>query len=150
MTDEERGMKSFNRNRLMKLRNWDQWDSAFDSQLEGHADAATLGEPVLRSSLGGDESNLLRIQWSNIVKDGGRRKARMCIDGSKRSAPWLRELASTYASCIETPCMRLFFALAALECMTVTIADSTNAYQQSPGPSVPCFLRIDDAYASCI
>jgi hypothetical protein len=41
--------------------------------------------------------------------------------------------------------MRLFFALAAVLSMPVCIGDTKNAYQQSPGPSVPCFLEIDEA-----
>jgi hypothetical protein len=42
--------------------------------------------------------------------------------------------------------MRLFFAVAAAKGMTITIADTTNAYQQSPPPTKKCYLMIDDAY----
>ena len=34
MTDEERNMTSFTRRGLKKLRNWADWDAAFDQQLE--------------------------------------------------------------------------------------------------------------------
>ena len=44
--------------------------------------------------------------------------------------------------------MRLFFALAAAEGLIITTADTSNAFQQSPPPSVQCDLEIDDAYAS--
>ena len=44
--------------------------------------------------------------------------------------------------------MRLFFALAASEGMTVLLGDTTNAYQQSPPPTEQCYLEIDDAYIS--
>jgi hypothetical protein len=44
--------------------------------------------------------------------------------------------------------MRLFFAIAAAKGLTVTVADTKNAYQQSPPPSKKCYLLIDDAYRS--
>ena len=44
--------------------------------------------------------------------------------------------------------MRLFFAVVAAKGMTITIADTTNAYQQSPPPTKKCYLMIDDAYRS--
>ena len=42
--------------------------------------------------------------------------------------------------------MKLFFALAAREGMTVTFADTTNAFQQSPPPLKPCYVAVDEAY----
>jgi hypothetical protein len=145
MTEEERALSRLTRRNLLKLSNWTTWDESFDSQLDAQAKCGALGEPIPRPP---HPAHVLRAQWVCAVKDDGQRKARICLDGSKRSAPWLRELASTYASCIETPCMRLFYALAAAESMIVTTADSTNAYQHSPPPSTACFLEIDDAYAS--
>ncbi len=70
------------------------------------------------------------------------------MDGSKRAAPWLREAVKTYASCIGQSSMKLFFAIVALMNKIVTIADTTNAFQQSPPPTKPCFLEIDEAYQS--
>jgi hypothetical protein len=149
MTPEERELKSFTRRNLQKLPNWDQWDEAFDAQLDAHRLAGAFEMPIPRPKpVDGRPSNILRIQWSNVVKADGIRKCRACIDGSKRSAPWLRDFAQTYASCIEQPCMRLFFALAAALGLLVTIADTTNAYQQSPPPTEKCYLEIDDAYRS--
>ena len=106
MTAEERKLKSFTCRNLQKLSNWASWDTTFDKQLDSHHDSGTTGEPVLRpKGINGRPANILRIQWSNLVEPDGVRKARACIDGSPRAAPWLREGASTYASCIEMPCM---------------------------------------------
>ena len=148
MTDEEKQLKHFTRRNLMRLANWKtDWEPAFDAQLDGHFESGALGHPIKRPAPTEDApANVLRLQWANVVKDTGKRKARACLDGSKRSAPWLRELASTYASCIEAPCMRLFFAMCAAKNFIVVTADTTNAFQQSPPPSVPCFVEIDDAY----
>ncbi len=44
--------------------------------------------------------------------------------------------------------MHLFFALCAGYNFCITTADTENSFQQSPGPTIPCFLEIDDAYAS--
>jgi hypothetical protein len=149
MTDEERKLTRFTRRNLKKLSNWPEWDAAFDAQLDAHYAAGALGLPVPRPSPTSDGFiNILRIIWSNVVKPDGKRKCRACIDGSRRAAPWLHLFAQTYASCIEQPCMRLFFALAAIHCLIITFGDTTNAFQQSPPPTRKCYLRIDDAYAS--
>jgi Reverse transcriptase (RNA-dependent DNA polymerase) len=42
--------------------------------------------------------------------------------------------------------MRLFFALSAVQGMTVYGADAANAFANSPPPSVPTYVAIDDAY----
>jgi len=152
MTDEERGLTKFTRTRLKRLANWPQWDAAFKKQLNQHYEAGTLGKPVLKSLVlhtapDGVRPTVLRFVWNNLVKADGTRKTRACCDGSARAAPWLRQFAQTYSSCIETPCMRMFFALSAAQNYVVTIADVQNAYQQSPGPKVPSFLHIDDAYS---
>lgn len=149
MIPEERLLQSFTRRNLQKLPNWSEWDAAFDAQLDAHFAAGALGLPVPRPPSTSDgPANVLRIQWSNVVKPNGKRKCRACIDGSKRAAPWLHQFAQTYASCIEQPCMRLFFALAATNGLIVTFADTANAFQQSPPPTRKCYLQIDDAYAS--
>ena len=152
MTDEERKLKSFTRRNLKKLSNWPEWQAAFMKQLDAHHDAGTLAAPVKRSEALQVFRELkvrpviLRFQWSNLVKPDGTRKSRACADGSKRAAPWLRAFGDTYASCIATPCMRMFFALIAAQNYTVTVADTSNAFQQSPPPAIPRFMEIDEAY----
>jgi hypothetical protein len=149
MTDEERKLTSFSRGRLKKLSNWSDWDAAHDDQLDNHFESGTIVKAVLRPvPVSGRPPNVLRVHWANAVKTDGRRKSRACLDGSKSSAPWLRDVAQTYASCIEQPCMRLFFALSAIHGCTVTIADTKNAFQQSPPPTEDCFLQIDEAIHS--
>ena len=44
--------------------------------------------------------------------------------------------------------MHLFFAIAAAKGLVITIADTKNAFQQSPPPTKQCYLEIDDAYHS--
>ena len=76
------------RRNLQRLENWDQWDAAFDAQLDDHNQAGVFGKPVLRSSLPTQQqSQICRFQWSNLVKASGKQKCCACLDGSPRSAP---------------------------------------------------------------
>jgi hypothetical protein len=135
----------------MKLPNWTKWDEAFDAQLDSHRESGVLAEPMPRSEargVNGKKPNILRVHWQNVVKTDGTQKCRACMDGFKQAAPWLHQFVQTYASCIEQPCMRLFFALSAALGLTIVFANTKNAYQQSPPPTEQCYLEIDDAYRS--
>ena len=119
----------------------------FNQQLDDHARAGVFGKPVERKGLPPEQQRqICRLQWTNVVKTSGKRKCRACVDGSSRAAPWLCQDVTTYASCIEQPGMKLFFALAAREGMSVTFADTTNAFQQSPPPIKDCYVAVDEAY----
>ena len=149
MTEEERQLKSFTRKNLMKLSNWPEWQAADDKQLDSHYTAGAIGKAVPRpvSDDPNTPSQVFRIVWARIVKATGVRKSRACLDGSKRAAPWLRALVQTYASCIELPCLRAFLAICATRGYYVAFGDVENAYQQSPPPTVDCFLEVDDTVA---
>jgi len=86
------------------------------------------------------------MHWTYSVKDDGTQKARVTMDGSRQAAPWLHEAVKMYASCINQSSMKLFFAVAAICNKIISIADMTNPFQQSPPPTKPCFLEINDAY----
>ena len=57
------------------------------------------------------------------VKVDGTRKSRACLDGSRRTAPWLCKRVQPYASCISQPCMRMCFALVAILGFIVAFAE---------------------------
>jgi hypothetical protein len=142
-TDEERALSSFTMRRLRRLSTWPLWRKALFKQLDDHSKVGVFGDPVDRPK----GAIVLRGHWANVIKTGSNiRKCRLCCDGSKRAVPGLRDFIQTYSSCIETPCMRLFFALAATEGLYVSGADCTNAYQQSPPPEIQTYLTIDDSY----
>ena len=86
---------------------------------------------------------ILRPLWSYCVKNDGRRRARLCCDGSPRAAPTLHKIIdNTFASALEHPVLRLFFALAAADNLLVYTGDAQDAYAHSPKPTVPTFLRL--------
>ena len=70
----------------------------------------------------------------------------MCCNGSKKAAPQLHAVASTWSSCVELPVQRIFLGIAADLGLTVYGGDATDAYAHSPAPS-DTYLAIDDAYA---
>ena len=145
MTEEEKALPAFTRPRLMKLSNWSEWQAADDKQLDQHFDAGTIGMAVPRPSNDPEKpSQVFRLHWARLVKASGVRKSRACLDGSKRAAPWLRMLVQTYSSCVELPCLRAFFAICATRGYYVCFGDVENAYQQSPPPTIDCYLEIDD------
>jgi hypothetical protein len=139
----ERALGSFTRRKLRNLDTWPLWKSAELKQLDGFADLAMYGEPCPRPP----DAIVLRQHWMYKIKSDGTRRARNCCDGSKRAAPELHRLSSTYSSCIEHPCMRLFMALSASLNMQILAADARDAYAHSSAPSVPTYVVIDDAYA---
>jgi hypothetical protein len=130
MTPEEQHLKKFTRANLMWLPNWSKWDKAFDAQLDNHRETGALAEPIPCSEargINGKKPNILHVHWQNVVKTDGTWKCRACTDGSKQAAPWLHQIIQTYASCIEQPCMQLFYALSAALGLVIVFADTKNA-----------------------
>ena len=141
-TSEEQALGSFTRRKLKRLPNWPQWQSSEFKQLDSMEKQEMYGPPCLPPA----DAIVLRQHWNYSLKSDGTRKARNCCDGSPRAAPQLK-LANTYSSCVEQPCMRLFFALCAHEGFISLKVDATNAYANSPPPDQPTFVYIDDQYA---
>ena len=141
-TEAEQALGSFTRRKLRQLPNWNEWLVAESKQLDSMAKQEMYGDPVL-PPVG---AIILRQHWNYSIKSDGTRKARNCCDGSPRAAPQLR-LAQTYASCVEQPCMRLFFALCTHANYTCLKVDATNAYANSPPPAQPTFVYVDDQFA---
>jgi hypothetical protein len=104
-TPEEEALGNLTRRKLKQLSIWDLWLASEWKQLDAHQKQNVFG-----ASCAPHGAMVLRSHWNYIIKPVcGNRKARMCCDGSKRAAPELR-FAQTYASCIDQPCMRLFYA----------------------------------------
>ena len=70
----------------------------------------------------------------------------MCCIDSKKAAPQLHAVASTWSSCVELPVQHVFLGIAADLYLTVYGSNATDAYAHSPAPS-DTYLAIDDAYA---
>jgi len=149
MTNKEQALPKLTHRHLRTLPNWNVWDLACNKQLDAHHSAGAFLKPIPQPiQLPGVHLNILQIHWTYAVKDDNTRKACATMDGSRWAAPWLREAVKTYASCVDQSSMKLFFVIAAVSNKIAIIADTTNAFQQSPPPTKPCFLEINDAYRS--
>jgi len=55
-------------------------------------------------------------------------------------------MTNAYASCLEHPLFRLFIALCTADNLTIYGDDAKDAFAHSPGPSMPTFMKLDDAF----
>ena len=84
------------------------------------------------------------FHWRNKIKLDGTRN---CLNGSPSAAPELHaDDVATYSSCVELPCVRIFFAAGVLITYYVLLTDAVNAYANAPGPTKKTYIRVDAAY----
>ena len=95
--------------------------------------------------------NVCRTKVSWYTKEGccyiTARCSRMCCNGSKKSAPQLNAVASTWSSSVSLPIQRLFLGMCADLGLVIYVGDCTDAYAHSPAPR-DTFLSINKAYAN--
>ena len=144
-TKEEQALGYFTRKKLKKLSTWNDWQKGERKQLNQFEALGMYGEPIDMPKEG--NPIILRPHWQYNIKRDGTRRSRLCCNGSKRAAPLLHALAQTYSSCVEHPIQRLYLALAASLNLKIYGADAKDAYGHSPGPEIPTYMYIDDAYA---
>jgi hypothetical protein len=140
--DESSHNGKYTRTKLRKLSTWHLWRAAKKKQLDAMHNQQMYSAPCLSPP----NSIIHRQHWNYYMKPDGTRTARNCCDGSLCAAPELHDSAHTYASCIEQPCQRLFYSLAAASGYFVCKTDAVNAYANAHAPSIPTYVRIDDAY----
>ena len=144
ITPAESSLKDrITRSKLLRLPTWSLWEAAEFKQLDAHHAQNMFGDPILPPT----DAIVLHPHWRYKIKLDGTRCARECCDGSPRAAPALHHAdVVTYASCIELPCLRLFFSIAAINNHYVLLTDAVNAYANARGPTIPTYIRVDDAY----
>ena len=142
-TPEELALGTLTRRKLKTLPTWPLWNAAEEKQCDQFQTLGMFGKPCTRPP----DAIVLRPHWQYKIKTCGKRRSRLCCDGSPRAAPVLHALAESYSSCIEVPIFRLFCALTASLNYTIFAGDTQDAYAHSPGPPVPTFLSINDIFA---
>ena len=75
----------------------------------------------------------------------GIKRACMCCNDSKKAAPQLHAVPSTWSSCVELPVKWMFMGIAVNDGLAVYGGDTTDAYTHSCAPN-DTFLAVDDAY----
>ena len=142
ITPEEQALPRFSRRALQKLPTWDLWHKNEIEQLDQMKALGMFGDPVPLP----DGAILMRFHWQYRIKVNGKRRSRVCCDGSPRAAPEVHSSTNTYASCLEHPIYRLFIALCAADGLTIYGGDAKDAFAHSPGPSKPTFMKVDNAF----
>ena len=145
ITPEEQQLGYFTRNKLQKLNTWDQWLAGEKKQIDHFMNQGMFGSPMSRSELPKD-AVILRPHWKYLAKRSGVRRSRICCNDSKKSAPQLHAVASTWLSCVLLPIQRLFLGMCADLGLIIYGGDCTDAYAHSPAPNFT-YLSIDKTYA---
>jgi hypothetical protein len=143
MTDAEIALgPTLTRRSLLKIPSWPKWQAAEWKQLDQFHALGMFGKPCRLP----EGAMAMRMHWTYKRKEDGTYRSRACGDGSRRALPGLYELLDTYHSCLASPIYRMHLALCALNGLVNYGADIVDAYAHSDGPTIPCYLRIDDAY----
>jgi len=99
ISPEERALLRFSRRALKRLPTWDLWHKNELEQLDQMKAQGMFGSPIKLPEGG----ILMRFHWQYRIKVNGKRRSRLCCDGSPRAAPEMHSTTNTYASCLEHP-----------------------------------------------
>ena len=80
-TDLAKQRGKLSRKRLQQCSDWKDWEESECKQLDQYYEQDTLGDP---ETLPSNNSNVLSILWTYLIKDCGRKKARCVCNGSKK------------------------------------------------------------------
>ena len=75
---------------------------------------------------------ILNPMWQCAVKRDGSQQSRLCCNESKRAAPVLHAIASTWSSCVKMLIQQLFLALCPAEGHKIHGADVQDAHTHMP------------------
>ena len=136
-------IQKLSRRTLAKTKEWNKWILAEAKMLDQMEECNMFGSPIPRPP----SATVLRSVGTYVIKWDNTFKARHCADGRilKHLAIW-DKMKATYAACVSQIGMRLFFAICAMENLTIMDVDATNAFAQSPPPSSPVFMSVDEQY----
>jgi hypothetical protein len=135
---DDQATARFTRRQLKKRTDWQVWKEAEFKQLHLYNTQDMFGAPIRRPP----RSTILPFVWTYLFKDGIKPKAPGTCNGGKRYGKAVT-LAYTYASCVEQPGSRMFWALSALHGMIVLGADAGNAFAEAPPPIQPFYMAMN-------
>ena len=90
--------------------------------------------------------NVLPMIWNYLVKAESLRKKARCVANGSTSQSGTIVMANTYAACIEQPCARIFWGIAAMKNLIVVGADCSNAFAEADAPTEPLYMKIDQQF----
>ena len=90
-------------------------------------------------------ANIINFLWTYGIKTDGTKKARCVCNGNPRRKGTVT-LAHTFATCLEQPGSRVFWASASIHDMIVVGADVSNAFTEAPPPKAPLYVIVDQQF----
>ena len=145
ITLEEQVLGHFTRKKLKKLSTWNEWKQGEVKQIEQFMNQKMFGDPIDPITLP-ETAIIMRPHWQYKLKRSGVRRSRMCCNGSKKAAPTLHVVASTWSSCLELPIQRMFLGISAALNMTIYGGDVLDAYTHANSGDIPTYLAVDEPY----
>jgi len=139
----------FTYRQLKKRKDFARWQQAGYAQLDKYKAQNMFGDPIPRPA----GATVLPFVWQYSYKEDATaetkgvpmEKARATCNGGKRYGKAVT-LAETYATCVEQPASRLFWALVAVLGFVAYGADVGNAFAEAPPPESPFYMSIDEQY----
>jgi hypothetical protein len=130
------------RERLLKQKDWNEWQESEFLQLDQYEKQQMFGNPVTVD----DDATVFHLIWTYGIKTlDGRKKAHCVCNGSTRSGS-IQVLDETYANCVDQTSSHLFYAIAVAENLAVYGADMCNAFVEAPPSKQGFYVRPDQAF----
>ena len=125
---------NYTRAQLRKRQDYQEWRATEWSQLDKYElQDMMFGKPIPRPFF---EAIILPFVWTYIMKEDPitgilRRKSRATCNGGKKYGKAVTA-AETYATCVEQPACRVYWAMTAQLCLIAMGADAGNAFGKPP------------------
>ena len=135
----------YTRVQLWKREDYQEWRTTEWSQLDKYEIQNMFGDPIPCPFM----AIILPFVWTYMMIEDPltgllRRKSRAtCNDGKKYGKAVT--VAETYATCVEQPACRVYWAMTAQLCLIAMGADAGNAFAEAPPPPAtePFYMQID-------
>ena len=136
----------YTRAQLRKRPDYQLWRESEWAQHDKYALQHMFGDPIARPHL----ATVLPFVWTYLIKEDPVTgtpifKARATCNGGKKYGKAVT-VAETYATCVEQPACRLYWAITASQCLLAMGADAGNAFAEAPPATEPFYMRIDDQF----
>ena len=90
-------------------------------------------------------SYVIHPVWNYVIKKDGTYRACNCMNGKQLTKKGV-QFVNTYSTCIEQPCIHLYFTLCTFLGYTVHSSDVVNAYAHANWQGQEMYVNADDPY----
>ena len=138
---------NYTRAQLRKREDYQEWRATEWNELDKYELQDMFGKPIPKPFL---DAIILRFVWTYLMKEDPltgllRCQSRATCNGGKKYGKAVT-VVETYATCVEQPASRVYWAMAAQLCLLAMGADAGNTFAEAPPATEPFFTRIDDQF----